>query len=187
MRVTKEKAAENRERILNEAARLFRENGSLAVGMDALANAAGMTHGSLYSHFRSKDALAAEALKHGAARNAAKMASEASAGEFLTRYLSSYHRDHPGNGCFMAALGCAIPGQSKSLRRTFTDIVQGNINRVRNYLSGRHASDDAIFFVSAMVGAMMLARSIEDTQLSERFLDVTKTRLRALAEKQPNE
>jgi hypothetical protein len=49
MRVTKEKAAENRERILTEAARLFRERGVSAVGMDALAEAAGMTHGSLYS------------------------------------------------------------------------------------------------------------------------------------------
>ena len=55
MRVTKERAAENRERILTEAARLFRERGVSAVGMDALAEAAGMTHGSLYSQFDSKN------------------------------------------------------------------------------------------------------------------------------------
>jgi len=61
MRVTKEKVAENRERILTEAARLFRERGVSAVGMDALADAAGMTHGSLYSQFDSKEHLAAEA------------------------------------------------------------------------------------------------------------------------------
>jgi AcrR family transcriptional regulator len=47
MRVTKEKAAENRERILTEAARLFRERAVSAVGMDVLADAAGLTHGSL--------------------------------------------------------------------------------------------------------------------------------------------
>ena len=58
MRVTKEKAAENRERILTEAARLFRERGVSAVGMDALAEAAGMSHGSLYSQFDSKEHLA---------------------------------------------------------------------------------------------------------------------------------
>src|ERR1700722_11842515 len=64
MRVSKEKAAENRERILTEAARLFRERGLSGVGVDALTDAAGLTHGSLYSQFGSKDRLAAEALSH---------------------------------------------------------------------------------------------------------------------------
>ncbi len=50
MRVSKEKAAENWERILTEAARLFREHGLTGVGVDALTEAAGLTHGSLYSH-----------------------------------------------------------------------------------------------------------------------------------------
>src|ERR1700680_2037057 len=72
MRVTKEKAAENRERILTEAARLFRERGVSAVGMDALAEAAGMTHGSLYSQFESKENLAAEALDRAFDASAAK-------------------------------------------------------------------------------------------------------------------
>ena len=66
MRVSKEKAAENRERILTEAAWLFREHGLSGVGVDALTNAAGLTHGSLYSQFGSKERLAAEALNHAA-------------------------------------------------------------------------------------------------------------------------
>ena len=64
MRVTKEKAAENRERILTEAARLFRERGVSAVGMDALAEAAGMTHGSLYSQFDSKVRIPTKPARH---------------------------------------------------------------------------------------------------------------------------
>ena len=63
MRVSKEKAAENRERILTEAARLFREHGLSGVGVDALTDAAGLTHGSLYSQFGSKERLAAEAFE----------------------------------------------------------------------------------------------------------------------------
>ena len=66
MRVTKEKAAENRARILAAAARLFRERGLSGVGVDTLGEAAGMTHGSLYSQFGSKERLAAEALRRGA-------------------------------------------------------------------------------------------------------------------------
>src|SRR3954449_7090107 len=72
MRVTKEKSAENRERILTEAARLFRERGVSRVGMDAVAEAAGMTHGSLYSQFDSKEHLAAAALDRAFDASAAK-------------------------------------------------------------------------------------------------------------------
>jgi len=57
MRVSKEQSAQNRERILNAAARLLRERGIAGVGVDALAEAAGMTHGSLYSQFGSKERL----------------------------------------------------------------------------------------------------------------------------------
>jgi TetR/AcrR family transcriptional repressor of nem operon len=69
MRVSREKAAENRERIVETAARLFREEGFDGVGLDAIMSAAGLTHGGFYGHFGSKDDLAAEAvtraLQHG--------------------------------------------------------------------------------------------------------------------------
>src|SRR5947199_10448266 len=64
MRVSKEQAAENRERILKAAARLMRERGISGVGVDALAEAAGMTHGSLYSQFGSKERLVEEAVAY---------------------------------------------------------------------------------------------------------------------------
>src|SRR5205085_10306463 len=64
MRVSKEKAAENRERILKAASRLMRERGISSVGVDALTEAAGMTHGSLYSQFGSKERLVEEAVAH---------------------------------------------------------------------------------------------------------------------------
>lgn len=181
MKVTKEKAAENRERILFEAARLFRERGSLSVGMDALADAAEMTHGSLYSHFKSKEDLAVQALKHGSARNAERMDNDRSVSDFLARYLSGYHRDRPGNGCFMATLGCAVPNQPKSIRRTFTEIVRGNVSRLAKLLPNRSTSDEAIFYISAIVGAMVLARGVDDSDLSERVLSVTRARLQELA------
>src|SRR6266508_4652987 len=62
MRVSKEKAAENRDRILKTASRLMRERGISGVGVDALTEAAGMTHGSLYSQFGSKERLVEEAI-----------------------------------------------------------------------------------------------------------------------------
>src|SRR4051794_41843098 len=94
MRVTKERAAENRERILTEAARLFRERGVSAVGMDALAEAAGMTHGSLYSQFDSKEHLAAEALGRAFDASAANYGG---GGNFFA-YVGSYFLPRPPGG-----------------------------------------------------------------------------------------
>jgi len=73
MRVSKEKAAQNRERILTEAARLFREHGLSGIGVDALTDAAGLTHGSLYSQFGSKERLAVEALGYALSTSSARM------------------------------------------------------------------------------------------------------------------
>jgi TetR/AcrR family transcriptional regulator, transcriptional repressor for nem operon len=55
MRVSREKAAENRERIVDTASRLFREKGFDGVGLDAIMKDAGLTHGGFYGHFGSKD------------------------------------------------------------------------------------------------------------------------------------
>src|SRR6266478_4574639 len=66
MRVSKEKAAQNRQQILSAAARLFRENGIRATGVDSISRSAGVTHGAVYSQFESKEALAAVACMTGA-------------------------------------------------------------------------------------------------------------------------
>ena len=64
MRVSREKATENRQKIVETAARLFRERGFDRVGVDAIMEGAGLTHGGFYGHFKSKDDLAAEAVTH---------------------------------------------------------------------------------------------------------------------------
>ena len=64
MRVTREKAAENRARIVETASRLFRERGFDGVGLDAIMKDVGLTHGGFYGHFTSKEDLAAEAVAH---------------------------------------------------------------------------------------------------------------------------
>jgi TetR/AcrR family transcriptional repressor of nem operon len=131
MRVTKEKAAENRERILTEAARPFRECGVSAVGMDTLAEAAGMTHGSLYSQFGSKEHLAAEALGRAFDASAAKYGEVETLSAYVERYLSPHHRDTPGSGCAIATLGCEVPRQGNAMRASLyggTSTYDGEID-----------------------------------------------------------
>src|SRR5579875_2486409 len=101
MRVTREKAAENRERIVAAAARLFREKGFDGVGLDAIMEDAGLTHGGFYRHFRSKDDLAAEAVACGLAAAAERHAALPSLSAFVSSYLSRRHRDDCAGGCMV--------------------------------------------------------------------------------------
>jgi TetR/AcrR family transcriptional regulator, transcriptional repressor for nem operon len=109
MRVSRQKAAQNRERILAEAARLFREHGLSGVGVDALTEAAGLTHGSLYSQFGSKERLAAEAFGHALSTSSVRMNDAGTLEDYISRYLSSDHRERRGDGCVMAALAGEMP------------------------------------------------------------------------------
>jgi AcrR family transcriptional regulator len=64
-----QKQAPPRERILAAASDLFYRHGIRAVGVDAIAEAAGTNKMTLYRHFESKDELVAEYLRHLAAES----------------------------------------------------------------------------------------------------------------------
>jgi len=178
MRVSKEKAAENRERILTEAARLFREHGLSGVGVDALTDAAGLTHGSLYSQFGSKERLAVEALSHAASFNSARLSDAGTLDEYVTHYLSEDHRKRRGDGCVMAALAGEIPRQGAAIRHSFTDIMRTVMKQIVSLMPARRKpEDEALAVIATMVGALTLARAVDDPELSDRILAAARTRL----------
>jgi TetR/AcrR family transcriptional repressor of nem operon len=186
MKVTKEKAADNRELILNQAAKLFRERGISGVGVDALAESAGLTHGSLYSQFGSKDKVLSESLNHGFSRIKERASGITSITDAISAYVSAGHRDNPGSGCFMAALGGEMPRQSKDVRRSFTEIVKGNMSRLGALLPGRQKrqrEDEGLALMASMVGAIVLARAVDDAELSDRILSVNRSRLLQLQQR----
>jgi TetR/AcrR family transcriptional regulator, transcriptional repressor for nem operon len=127
MRVSKEKAAENRLHILAAAARLFREQGVSATGVDAIAKEAGLIHGAVYSQFGSKQAIATEAIRlalkratHLWQRIAERRGPKQAFPAIVEQYLSRKHRDAAGQGCVLAALGSEIARQPESVRDTLT-------------------------------------------------------------------
>jgi TetR/AcrR family transcriptional repressor of nem operon len=145
-----------------------------------------MTHGSLYSQFGSKERLAAEALAEALAGSAGRTALEDAApgtgalGGFVARYLSARHRDQPGQGCALAALGCEIPRQPPAVRRAFTEGLRATVGRIARLLpEGRRQAreEEALAVMAALVGALVLARAVDDPALSERILAATKDRL----------
>ena len=174
MRVSKQKSAENRERILHEASRLFRERGLAGVGVDALSEAAGLSHGSLYSQFGSKDGLATEALAHAFAGSAEKYAGVDDIAQYATRYLSQTHRDNRGQGCMVAAVGSDIPHQSAAVRAEFTQGLRGMISRLGRIVP---QGEDPLATVATLVGALMLARAVDDPVLSDALLAAGRARM----------
>src|SRR3954451_20000276 len=122
VRVSREQAAENRQRILDVAARLFRQRGFDGIGVDAIMEAAGLTHGGFYGHFDSKAKLAEQACSAGLAKSKqkwdtlAQASPEAALAEIARSYLSKRHRDDPGDGCVFAALGGEVARASDPVR-----------------------------------------------------------------------
>ncbi|WP_457105507.1 helix-turn-helix domain-containing protein [Methylobacterium sp. P5_C11] len=174
MRVTQEQMRENRRRILAEASRLFREKGFEAVGVAEVMKAAGLTHGGFYGHFTSKEDLMAHAIAHAAAE---KSGSGGGLPEFLKAYLSPAHRDDAAGGCPMAALAADVRLRPAPTRSAMTAGIRSQIDRMEAALSNTVVRDrrrEAIGTYAAMLGALILARAVDDPALSNEILAETR-------------
>ncbi|RJG46287.1 TetR/AcrR family transcriptional regulator [Mesorhizobium sp. DCY119] len=174
MKVSREQMAENRRRILDSASQLFRKKGFEAVTVAEVMNAAGLTHGGFYGHFESKDDLVAQTLAH-----ALKPSSERKfdLDAYVDGYLSPRHRDNPAKGCPTAALAAETRHQSAAARAAITDGFRCQIDRLTEALPGATDADRrqvAIASWAAMVGAVILARAIDDPELSDEVLAQTR-------------
>jgi TetR/AcrR family transcriptional regulator, transcriptional repressor for nem operon len=150
------------------------------IGVANLMQAAGLTHGGFYGHFESKDDLEVQACERVLARSTetwlatAAKDPEAPLKGLLEWYLTARHRDRPGEGCIYAALAADVARQnSPALRRTFTAGLRPLIDMLVRIVPGRSRTarrQKALACLSAMVGALILARAVDDAQLSDEIL-----------------
>ena len=173
MRLTKEKAAENRAKVIDAALGLFQRRGFSNVGVAELMGAAGLTHGGFYNHFESKTALEVEACSLAFERALVpigKVAAKPAGAErraamrlYVERYLSTRARDAGGASCPMVAFGTDVSRESREV------LAQG----LESDAAAAHA------LMSELVGALSLARSVarEDRALSDGILEAAKTRI----------
>jgi TetR/AcrR family transcriptional repressor of nem operon len=103
-RVSQAQAQENRKRIVETAARLFRERGVAGVSVADVMAEVGLTHGGFYKQFASKEALVAEAVGQAFAELSERLQDQ-DRDDFVRGYLSPAHRDNPGPGCPAAGFG----------------------------------------------------------------------------------
>jgi TetR/AcrR family transcriptional repressor of nem operon len=178
MKVTRERAAENRERIVEAAARLFRERGFDGIGVADLMKRAGLTHGGFYGHFSSKEDLIAEASAHAMTRSLAGWSRFGESGDPLSAlagaYLSAKHRDNPGAGCLLAALGSDASRQGPPVRSAISNHVRSAVDFLLKLVPGKSGAarrQKAIGTYATLVGAMVMARAVDDRSLSQEILD----------------
>lgn len=175
MKVSREQMAENQRRILDAASRLFKDKGFDAVSVAEVMKAAGLTHGGFYGHFSSKDDLVAQTLAHALA---ADSVGEGEFGAFVRSYLAPLHRDNAAGGCPTAGLAAAIRHQTPAAKAAMTDGLRSQIARIEKALPNVEPTDRrrvAIGSWAAMVGAVILARAIDDPELSDEILEQTRS------------
>jgi TetR/AcrR family transcriptional regulator, transcriptional repressor for nem operon len=192
MRVSREKAAENRERIIEAAGALFRAKGFSGIGVADIMKAADLTHGGFYGHFASKDDLVAQASRRAMARAAAnwgKTVADAPDEPFaalLKHYLSPRHRDEPGQGCVFAALGADAARSGRIVREAFAEGLEPLIGILAKSAPGSSKAvrrRKALAAMSGLVGALLLARAVGDAKLSDELLEATRRELLAAADR----
>jgi TetR/AcrR family transcriptional repressor of nem operon len=169
-----------RSAIVQRAAQLLRREGLAGVSIPALMKAAGLTHGGFYAHFPSREAAVAAAVEAAAAQtNAGTFAAEAGdLAQLLDSYLSLGHVHHPEGGCVLAALGSEGARQAEPVRGAFAQAARGMLRRVEAKLRPTSPagalSEEGLRLAAQMVGAVVLARLVDDNDLAEQILSAAR-------------
>lgn len=200
MKVTRAQAQRNRETVVNTAAGMFRKYGVAGVGIADVMRESGLTHGGFYGQFSSKEALAGESCARALAQNKAQWEGiqrehEArhggDAGEgwheparraMIREYLSHWHRENPALGCTLAALNGDSTRVGGAVSAAFTDgfkAILPVMERVVDARRGEEARQRALATMAQMVGALVLARGVNDLDFAEEILAAARMALDA--------
>jgi TetR/AcrR family transcriptional repressor of nem operon len=165
------------ERIVETAARAIRRSGYGGPGVADIMKEAGLTHGGFYAHFESREGMLAQAADRAGADTVAFLAGVAAAAPpkqeldaMLRAYLSKEHVESAETGCAVAALGSEMPRQAPKVRRAATHRIKEMIDLVARQLPdwGRPgAHERALVTVATALGALILARAVDDPKLSD--------------------
>jgi len=187
MRVSRVQAEKNRQTVIDVASRLFREHGFDGIGLKDLMKGAGLTQGAFYKQFASKEDLAAQASKRAFESVAERWSKVVAANPedplsaVIAFYLSTPHREATMDGCPIASLGTDAARQGSEVKASFEAGIKTHLqilDRLIGESDGKKSNDKAIAMLSTMVGAVILARAVNDARLSKRFLQAAANLLR---------
>lgn len=179
MRVSRTQAEENRQAVINVASRLFREHGFDGIGLKDLMAGAGMTQGAFYKQFESKEDLVAQASRRalqeafGRWSAAAVSRPDDPLAAVVDFYLSEAHCAERSEGCPVVALGSDAARHGADVRGSFEAGIKEYLALLGGWIGGAdggEAESKAMAVLSTMAGAVLLARAVNDEQMSKQFL-----------------
>lgn len=181
--------AETHAKLVRLAGRVLREKGPQNLAVAELMQAAGLTHGGFYAHFKSKDALLVEALKsvfEESNQDFQRVSEGGPPRRALARYIDTYvtpaHRDSRSAACPIVALNSDLPRQSKKFRTAFEAGVKLLLRRLAHWIEAAGITEGEALagsVLSAMAGAVAVSRTVSDKRLSDELLDAARASIKA--------
>ncbi|MFA7942792.1 TetR/AcrR family transcriptional regulator [Pseudomonas brenneri] len=187
MRYSQDHKAQTHQRIIKEASVRFRRDGIGATGLQPLMKALNLTHGGFYAHFKSKDELVEKALQAAAAELDAHcemlFSQERPLEAFIDSYLSEWHHTSPDQGCPLPTMSSEL-GQRGQQSPTTDTVLDARLKQIETALASPSADEQSLVIMSTLVGALVLARSVDNPELATRILDVVRESLKTSATQQ---
>jgi len=186
MPYTQEHKAKTRERIVESAWRLFNRHGFAGVSIDEIMADAGLTRGGFYNHFATKDELYAEVVTFALASRKEEVAKGAcvqprGVREFVSLYLSQAHFDNRETCCPLMALPSDVARGGEPVKRAYRQVLEYMIGNLERGLTGPKARKQAMALASLCVGAMAVARAVDDGALGAEIREAAKELAASLA------
>jgi TetR/AcrR family transcriptional regulator, transcriptional repressor for nem operon len=200
MPYTRKHKQETRERIVNSARRLFNRRGFTEVTIDQIMQHAGLTRGGFYKHFDTKEQLYSHAVRQFVCMEAperwqSKHVDRCAQGHTLARmivnaYLSREHLDDREGSCPLVALPSDVARGGKAVKAAFRQVLDKMVQvfaanlvepQAPPSLAARatdgQGSQRALALVAMCVGAMVVARAVDDPRLGDAFRDAAREHL----------
>jgi TetR/AcrR family transcriptional repressor of nem operon len=177
-------------RVLDSAARRIRQEGLGRTPIAAVMADAGLTHGTFYSHFSSKEELETAAFAQ-AITTGRPMWIPPTRGEawnvrlcsLAKRYLTAAHRDDLASSCGFSALASEAAHATPAFRGAYERELKGSLNAICGGDSADHVHlDDALALMVICVGGLSLSRAVVDDAFSARILRVARQAAAQLAD-----
>lgn len=193
---------QTRSRIFAAAERAFRDRGFAGVGVDTVMQAADLTAGGFYRHFRSKNDLFVQVVRAGLARLDDGIAAFLAQGSGQTPaaptstttgadlagvrrlaawYVAAEHVADRSGGCALPSLSLDVARADADTRRAYTEGLDEAVGRLARSLgSDPEARATALAVLSCLVGSVVLARAVDSPALAQEISAAAETAVERL-------